>query len=90
MGNVKGSQITSLGEASLSKSALDLDNCNYQLALEEVAYDEKCLEVYLSKLSNFEVRVKQLKEQWNRKRQDGAKEAIHSWMDQYVAGPKNH
>ena len=87
MGKVKGSQNTSVGEAALSKSASDLDNANYTLTLEEVDYDEKCLEVYLSKLSNFEVRVRQLKEQWNRKRQDSAKEAIHGWMDQYVARP---
>ena len=87
MGNVKGQN--PLSEASLSKSAIDLDNSNYHLALEEIAYDEKCLEVYQSKLSNFEVRVRQLKEQWTRKRQDGAKEAIHGWMDQYVARPKN-
>ena len=60
MGKVKGSQNTSVGEAALSKSASDLDNANYTLTLEEVEYDEKCLEVYLSKLSNFEVRVRQL------------------------------
>lgn len=81
---MKGKLATPSSEAALHKSASDLELANYQLALEEIAYDEKCLEVFKSKLSDYEIRVAQLKEQWVRKRLDGAKEAVHKWMDQYA------
>lgn len=80
----KGEAITGSSEAALFKSATDLDAASYMLALEEIAYDERCLQVYLGKMSNHEVRITQLKEQWNRKRQEGAKEAVHKWVDQHA------
>ena len=85
MGNTKGCQNTVGSEVALHKSASDLEAANYTLLLEEIGYDERCLEVYLQKLENFEVRVKQLKEQWSRKRMDGAKDAIFAFLDQYVS-----
>lgn len=68
-------------EAALHKSATDLDNAGYQLLLEELQFDERCLEVYKGKLSNFEVRVAQLRDSWRQKRNQHAKDAILKWMD---------
>ena len=68
-------------EAALHKSATDLDTAGYQLLLEELQFDERCLEVYKGKLSNFEVRVAQLRDSWRQKRNQHAKDAILKWMD---------
>ena len=72
-------------EAALHKSATDLDNAGYQLLLEELQFDERCLEVYKGKLSNFEVRVAQLRDSWRQKRNQHAKDAILKWLDSNVS-----
>ena len=72
-------------EAALYKSSADLDQAGYQLLLEEIAFDEKCLEVHKGKMSNYEVRIAQLRDQWRQKRTEHAKDAVHKWVDKNVS-----
>lgn len=72
-------------EAALHKSAAELDSAGYQLLMEEIAYDERCLEVFRGKMSNFEIRVTQLKDSWRQKLFEHAMGATHKWLDSNVS-----
>lgn len=85
LGADKAMAAVGTSEALLSDSANKLDLAGYKLALEEVAYDEKCLEVYLGKLASFEIRTMQLKDDWNRKKLDMARQAAETWIHTNVA-----
>ncbi|CAK8998958.1 unnamed protein product [Durusdinium trenchii] len=71
-------------EAALHKSAAELDSAGYQLLMEEIAYDERCLQVFQGKVSNFEIRVTQLKDSWRQKRFEHAMGATQKWLDSNV------
>ena len=68
-------------EMDLVKASGDLDAAHFKLLMEELQYDEKCLEVYLKKQESHAIRIQQLKDQWAMKRMECAREAIQQWME---------
>ncbi len=53
-----------------------------RLVLEELQFDEKCLQVHLTKIQNYQVRLAHQKEEWMKKRQERSRQAVISWWDQ--------
>lgn len=72
-GGVSQSELE-LSKKSLDKSALDL-------ILEELKYDEKCLEVHLGKMAGYKVRLQHQRDEWVAKRLDRAKSSVVKWFD---------
>lgn len=66
-------------EGDLSDAKAALDASTYKIFLEEVDYDEKCLNVYLKNINNFKVRVAHQRDDWAKKRLDRAKTAVDQW-----------
>ena len=64
-------------DLKLAKDALEA--ANYRMLLEELDYDEKCLQVFLKKKSDFEVRMAHQRDEWCKKRIDKAKAATDKW-----------
>ena len=71
-------------ESDLGDAKQALDAANYKLLLEEIEYDEKCMAVYLQKVSNFEVRQAHQRDEWVKKRLDRAKQAVDKWWESKV------
>ena len=78
----QGRVAASISESGLGDNKTQLDQQAYKLMIEEVLYDEKCLEVYKSKMTNYEVRMIHQKDTWLRKRLDVAKQAAIQLWDQ--------
>ncbi|CAE7471477.1 unnamed protein product, partial [Symbiodinium sp. CCMP2456] len=75
----KGGTATTDSKMADAKAALD--NQAYQLMVEEIGYDEQCLDVYQRKLQDFAVRVIHQKDTWLKKRLDRASDAARQWWD---------
>lgn len=73
-----------MSEAALGEAKQQLDNAAYQLMLEEVDYDTKCLSAYLSNVASFELRMQHQKDTWTKRRVDRAKEAANIAWDSKV------
>lgn len=68
-----------LGEAKRA-----IENANYKLLLEEIEFDEKCMAVYVQKVSNYEVRQAHQRDTWLKKRLEKAKQAVQKWFESKV------
>lgn len=73
-----GSTTTKEVELDFAKAQLDL--ANFKLMLEEVEYDQKCIDIYLKKVSDYKVRVIHSRDEWTKKKLDRAKQAVDGWM----------
>ena len=71
----------SVTEGELSEVQSQLGASALKLLLEELQYDEKCLQVHLAKLQNFTVRTMHQRTEWQKKRQERAREAVSKWWD---------
>jgi hypothetical protein len=79
-----------MSEAALGEAKQQLDNAAYQLMLEEVDYDTKCLSAYLSNVASFELRMQHQKDTWTKRRVDRAKEASNiAWDSKVICLGKN-
>ena len=79
MPDSKNSQKTTT-EAELGEAKASLDVAAYNLLMEELEYDCKCIDVYLQKLSNYKIRLVHQRDEWVKKRLDRAKGAVDQWM----------
>ena len=73
-----------MSEAALGEAKQQLDNAAYQLMLEEVDYDTKCLSAYLSTVASYELRMQHQKDTWTKRRVEKAKEASNIAWDAKV------
>ena len=73
-----------ISENCLTDRQAALDTQAYKLMLEEVAFDEQCLQVYQQKISSYEIRLMHQKDAWVKKRMDRSKAAIQQWWDAKV------
>ena len=74
----------SVTEGELSEVQSQLSSSALKLLIEEIQYDEKCLEVHMSKVQNFVIRTMHQKTEWQKKRQTRAREAVMNWWDKKV------
>ena len=81
-GSNKGPGVTDTG---LGDAKAALDASSFKLLLDEIKYDEQCLEVYLQKVENYGVRLLHQRDAWTKKRLERAKEAVNDWWDAKVS-----
>ena len=79
-----------MSEAALGEAKQQLDNAAYQLMLEEVDYDTKCLSAYLSNVASFELRMQHQKDTWTKRRVDRAKEASNLGFEGHMPRKKQN
>ncbi|CAJ1415144.1 unnamed protein product, partial [Effrenium voratum] len=71
-------------DSSLQDASVALDAAQYKMVLEEIGYDEQCLQVFQEKISNYQVRMMHLQDSWVDKQLKTAREAISKWWEANV------
>ena len=74
----------SLAATDLDGAKLVLDTSAMRLVIQELEYDEQCLDAYLSKLDSYTIRLTRQKQEWIHKRMDRAKTSVNIWFDAKV------
>eukprot|EP00913_Durusdinium_trenchii_P006544 g6147.t1 len=74
----------SLAATDLDGAKLVLDTSAMRLVIQELEYDEQCLDAYLSKLDSYTIRLTRQKQEWIHKRMDRAKTSVNKWFDAKV------
>ena len=77
-------QASTESELGLARSALE--KASLDLLFEELAYDEKCLQIHIQKVANYHVRLAHQRDEWLKKRLDRAKSAVTQWWESKVGG----
>ena len=80
----------SLAATDLDGAKLVLDTSAMRLVIQELEYDEQCLDAYLSKLDSYTIRLTRQKQEWIHKRMDRAKTSVNKWFDAKVRMLKSH
>ena len=62
-----------------AKQSLDLSAL--KLLIQEIEYDEKCMNAYSSRMMQYQVRLAHQKNEWITKRIENAKTSVNRWMD---------
>jgi hypothetical protein len=82
--NPAGKPGEDVSSAVLEDAKKGLDLAAFQLLVEEIGYDEKCLAAYKANMQSFELRLQHLRDQWTKKRIDRSREAITQWWNAKV------
>lgn len=82
LNNLQPGKKVDLGKASesdLGEAKAALDTAALHLLLNELSYDERCLQVHLQKLNNYKIRMVHQRDAWAKKKLDQAKTVIDRW-----------
>ena len=71
-------------DSSLQGASVALDAAQCKMVLEEIGYDEQCLQVFQEKISNYQVKMMHLQDSWVDKQLKTAREAISKWWESNV------
>lgn len=79
-----------ISEGELCEQNSQLGAAALKLLIEEIQYDERCLQVHMAKQQSFMIRSLHQKTDWQKKRQERAREAITKWWESKARPTKNY